>query len=512
METISLEERASLLMPEDKPILDAKNPMYSADEILLRKYKYDGSNTLLHYQGSFYVWSNGCYIQEEENLIRSVIWKFLGKAEERSGSGETVPFKPTKSKVADVLDALKARAIETSRTIAPCWLDGNEEYDAGELVPCKNGALHLPTDILLPQTPKLFTFNAITHNYDPKSSMPVEWLKFLDEVFINDQEAIDTLQEIFGLLLTNSTIHQKIFLIVGPKRSGKGTIGRVLTSLLGQNSVAGPTLGSLANQFGLAPLIGKQVAIISDARLSGKADQSAIAERLLTISGEDSLNIPRKFLGDYTARLSARFLLMTNELPRLSDASGALASRFVVLNMTQSFFGKEDLGLTSRLLKELPQILTWAVQGWRRLNDRGYFKQPKSALSAISEIEDLASPISAFIRDECETGAGLEVKCCDLFEAWKVWCSEQGRDHPGTKPSFGRDLRAAAQIPETKQKRVGGKPLRYYEGISLSRTVTRDTPLYSSKKDIYKECNEMYRVTSSDTCPRCDGEGCGYCE
>ena len=85
----------------------------------------------------------------------------------------------------------------------------------------------------------------------------------------------------FGYLLTSDTRLQKMFLIVGPKRSGKGTIARVLKALLGVANVAGPTLSGLGTNFGLAPLVGKPLAIISDARLSGRADQQVIAERLL---------------------------------------------------------------------------------------------------------------------------------------------------------------------------------------------------------------------------------------
>jgi putative DNA primase/helicase len=45
----------------------------------------------------------------------------------------------------------------------------------------------------------------------------------------DDVEAIETLQEWCGYCLTTDTRQQKIFLVVGPKRSGKGTIARVLT-------------------------------------------------------------------------------------------------------------------------------------------------------------------------------------------------------------------------------------------------------------------------------------------
>jgi len=82
----------------------------------------------------------------------------------------------------------------------------------------------------------------------------------------------------------------------GPKRAGKGTIARVLAWLVGTGNAVAPTLAGLGMNFGLAPQIGKRVAIISDARLGGRADQHAIAERRLSITGEDAITIDRKYL------------------------------------------------------------------------------------------------------------------------------------------------------------------------------------------------------------------------
>jgi hypothetical protein len=87
-------------------------------------------------------------------------------------------------------------------------------------------------------------------------------------------------------LLTPDTRQQKMMLLVGPKRSGKGTIGRVLKALHGEDSVAAPTLASLGTNFGLWPLIGRIAAsvIIGDARLGGRSDIAQIVERLLSIT------------------------------------------------------------------------------------------------------------------------------------------------------------------------------------------------------------------------------------
>ncbi|NKB83747.1 hypothetical protein HED51_11340 [Ochrobactrum grignonense] len=231
---------------------------------------------------------------------------------------------------------------------------------AHELLPVKNGLLHLPSGKLYQPSPAYFCLNAADVKFDPNAPKPKEWLRFLDQVWPGDTQSIEALQDMFGYLLSPDTSQQKVFLIVGPKRSGKGTIARVLTGIMGQDSVAAPTLASLATNFGLAPLIGKSVAMIGDARLSGRADQASIAERLLSISGEDSITVDRKFKPAWTGRLSARFVILTNELPRLADASGALASRFVVLTMEQSFYGREDMraaGTDAGDLKEAFEIV-----------------------------------------------------------------------------------------------------------------------------------------------------------
>ena len=108
-------------------------------------------------------------------------------------------------------------------------------------------------------------------------------------------------------------------LLIGPTRSGKGVICRVLRHLLGSENVPGPTLAALSSNFGLAPLIGKQLAIIADARIGARSNQQIIAERLLSISGEDSLTIDRKYLSAWTGRLPVRFLIASNELPHLDE-------------------------------------------------------------------------------------------------------------------------------------------------------------------------------------------------
>ncbi len=369
--------------------------------------------------------------------------------------------------VTDVLDGLRAASHLDSSIAAPAWLEQVPDLPAEEIVACANGLLHLPTLTLLPHTPSFFTYNALDFAFERATPEPRQWLTFMRQLWPDDPQAIDTLQEIFGYCLTGDTRQQKAFLVIGPKRSGKGTIARVLAQLVGTGNAVAPTLAGLETNFGLAPLIGKRVAIVSDARLGSRADQHTIAERLLSITGEDAITIDRKYLSAWTGQLRARFIVISNEIPRLADASGALASRFIVLILSNSFYGKEDLALTSKLLTELPGVLNWAIAGWHRLTQRGHFVQPRSALDAVQQLEDLGSPVGVFLRERCTIDAVYTVEINRLFEAWCEWCMAQGREHPGTAQSLGRDLRAALPGLKTTQPRDGEDRSRLYQGIGL---------------------------------------------
>ena len=135
--------------------------------------------------------------------------------------------------------------------------------------------------------------------------------------------------------------------------------------------------------------------------------------------------------------------------------------------MTRSFYGQEDLGLTDRLLTELPSIFKWALDGWADLKRSGHFKQPASARQALEQLEDLSSPIGAFVRERCEIGPLYTAEVSTVFGAWEAWCEGQNREHCGTVQNFARDLRAA--VPGLTVAQVGsrGERVRVYQGLNL---------------------------------------------
>jgi putative DNA primase/helicase len=459
----------------DRLVLDPKNPLMIG-RLFLCAHRLKGEDAFRFWTCDFWRWEQWEYRRVEMEEIRRLLYRWLEECMvmvEVDGEKKEVPFFPTKARVDAVLDAIRAESFLKSSIPMPAWLDGRTD-DPRECLPTRNGIVNLPKYIsgesyLEPPTPLYFCSGALPFEFSDtanSNSCPL-WLEFLDQVFDGDVDAIACLQEWFGYNLTCDTRQQKAMMLIGPKRSGKGTIGRTLASLIGVGNVASPTLCSLTTNFGLWPLIGKSLAIVGDARLSGRTDQAIITERILSITGEDLITIDRKHHEPVTARLFCRLMLLSNELPRLTDASGALASRFLILTLRQSFFGREDTTLEARLRAELPAILHWAIEGWSRLRETGRFTVPKSSAEAVEEMDELGSPITAFVRETCTVKPDQRVYIDDLYRAWLVWCEQEGRDHPGTKSMFGRDLSAALPGVKVTQPRVNGSRLRMYEGIGI---------------------------------------------
>jgi putative DNA primase/helicase len=473
--------------PLDEPVRDDEpvrelypSPSAPLDvaRMLYRGYQTgDGLQTLLAWRGGWMHWQGPHWIEIDDAELRSRIYKILGEVDYKKPikeKGEVVgyeitPWDPNKHKISDVLEAMAAVGHLSSSIDPPAKIVHSAvraENAAGQLISCSNGLLNLSTRKVSDHTPALFNVVSVPFDYDAEAPEPKAWFKFLKSVWGDDTQSVALLQEYIGYVLSGRTDMQKMLLLIGPTRSGKGTITRMLAALIGRGHVAGPTLASLGTNFGLQPLLGRPLAIISDARL-GSMPANTVVERLLSITGEDMLTVDRKYRDPWSGKLPTRFVILSNELPRFRDSSGAIANRLLILQMTKSFLGREDRTLDGRLGKELAGILNWALEGLDRLIENGRFTVPKSSDDATNLMMDLASPMSAFVRDCCVRDPQASVERAVLYNAYQRWCLGNGH-RPGSMPTFGRDLHAVAPEVKVTQPRVdGGGRVRTYTYIGL---------------------------------------------
>jgi putative DNA primase/helicase len=454
----------------EKILPSPSNPMAVARE-LLPEWTRGQNLTLRHWRGSWMRWMGPHWAEIDADAMRADLYPRLEHATyeylDKKGEKQTALWAPTSSKVANLMEAAAAIVHLPSDIDTPGWLAAPEPAASrAPVVACRNGLLDISTRELHPLTPMYFNRVSVPFDYDADAPRPVRWMGFLESLWPDDPEAIAAVQEFFGYVLSGRTDQQKMMLIIGPTRSGKGTIGRTLTALVGKANMAGPTIASIATNFGLSPLLDKTLAIISDARLPRIGAEIAV-ERLLSISGEDTLDVDRKYRNLWTGRIPVRFLILSNELPAFADASGAIAHRLIVLTQVTSFLGKEDKALERDLANELTGILNWSLDGLERLVERGRFLEPKSSVEAVAILAATVSPIKAFLKELCTVGPEHRVPTDLLFEAWCDWCKDSGRDHKGTKETFGRNLLAAVPGLGQTRPKVAGVKVRMYQGVKL---------------------------------------------
>lgn len=426
-----------------KNIVDPKNPRELGERVLEERFTFGGERGLVFFKSEFHIYSAGYYRAVEMEVVEAAIYGVLEGMQEIHPKLGPKPMAVTPRLVRDVVHGLKSFClVEKNAADPPCWISG-EGQPTGELLVLRNGLFHLPKGELLPHTPRFFTLSKIDIDYDPTAQRPERWLRLMDEVWPDDPEAIATLQEMFGYFLVPDTSQQKAFMFIGPPRSGKGTIARMCELLLGKVNYAGIKLKALGEQFGMESLIPKLLAVVTDARLGAKTDRGNVVETVLTITGQDGVTIDRKGIKSWEGTLKVRFFIHSNELPRFEDMSGAFASRFILLKTEQSFYGREDLELGDKLKAELPGILLWAIDGWRRLQARGKFVQPASSAAMMRHFELMSSPVKGFVVDRCILDPQATVTKDALYQMYKHWQETEGKSYSLDKQAFANKLYAA---------------------------------------------------------------------
>lgn len=453
-------------------IFSRKSPVETARAISNQMRDADGVLTCRRWRDEFYQYRNGRYEAQDAEAMEAIIRRQLADAvryvEDKSGKAKLEPFNPRRADVGEVEAALGSETLVDGKRDAPFWIEGALPVPATELFGARNGLVHLPSRTLYPATPRFFNTAVSSVVYEPNAPSPELWFRFLESVHGSSSENIALLQEWFGYCLAPDTRFQKMLLRIGPKRGGKGTEMQVLCELLGEDAVAGFTLATLSKDFALQGWPGKLFAVDGDARVGSSTSNSEIASLLLKISAGDPVPVNRKQLPILNnCRLTTRIALLTNELPRIPDAAGALANRFVILESTVSFLDREDVGLFEAIrTTDMPGVLNWALEGRVRLYRNGRFTTTQSGRDALASLEKLQAPVRAFVEDECELQPGATIEKQVLYQRYGHWCGQQGL-RPSAQPTFGRDLHAAfKEIGEERPRIEGGRRVTMYTGIA----------------------------------------------
>jgi putative DNA primase/helicase len=442
--------------------------------------------TLLNFQNEWLSHDGAAYQPMEDATILARLNQFLKAAKVRIYLKDRVElrdFTPTPKAITDIYTMLKHDCHVPQNTMSPpSWLEGTPAslaaIDPKNIISLQNGLLDINTRKLYPGTPKFFTRTALPIAYDKDAPEPKRFLGFLDEVtagkdddgaIVARPQMVMLIREMMGYLISSDTSMQRVFFLWGQPRSGKGTIMRVTTALVGKLNTSSPNIQSLAGDFGLQNLIGKSLATITDMNCDNKGQLSAAASVINGVSGEDFQSINRKNRDFWNGFLPSRFVLAANSLPNFGSHTGAMATRLLIVPFENSFEGHEDRGLTAKLEAELAGILNWCLDGLDDLQLRGDFDEPAESVKTKQRLILRSNPIHGFVAECCTVGAGADISKDVLYDRYTDYC-EETKSRVLPKSDFTADVVDLYPTISVSKHRVTGtsKQIPSYRGVRLN--------------------------------------------
>lgn len=474
-----------------------KKPYTVAKEIRDTFFLHGGKPTLMRWQDIWVRWDGSCWYTMTDADVTSWLYERMDAAymtvkNKDTKQWEDAPWNPANSSITNLDKALRA-AVNLRDDTQQNTMVGEGAHDLA--ISCTNGLLRVTGRELAPADPAFFSFSSVPFAYDRKADCP-QWQEWLEETFAHDPDSVTLIQEWFGYVISGRTDLQKALMLQGPPRSGKGLIARILQMMAGPKNCVGPTLNSLTEQFGMWALTDKTMAVIGDARLPKKGTE-VITERLLSIIGEDTIQVDRKYQRPWQGTIPTRIMLLSNEVPNWSDSAGVLPTRFMVATTVVSYLGREDPTLIDRLAEELPGILNWALDGLDRLIKTNQFTTNKATPEIVGAQRDRSAPQKGFVEELCVLGDDKWVTKDRFREMWTMWNGTHGRQVADTRESFTTKL--LGMVPTVKardqKKRIDGKLVPIYRGIGL----LADYPEIRAERERQERETETEEETKTET-------------
>ena len=447
----------------------------------LKAEQMKGDHRLLHcVHDELFTWDGKLYRKVEKGEAHCWWYEwFQGrqiKKPTKSGV-ELVDVKPNRRFVQDIEHAVRAKCFVPVRpdTHEPFLIQTGTSMDLDRAVVFRNGVYYVDRNALEPITADIFLTTTLPYDFDPRYKHPT-WDWTVVDWFNGAQDCIDLLQEWMGYCLIASNHMEAMMYLFGNPGSGKSTVARVIEAMLGPNRSCSADTSSFTNLFGPGKLLNKYLAIMNESRATNRHEIDKLLQAWKTITGGDTVNINRKYADAFDARLFCRLMYVANELLPFDDASQSMCRRTNLLYFPNRYAdrgNKPDRALKDKLVAEVPGITIWALDGLRRLLERGEFTVPKSSEEHLRDISELTNPVGLMMSECCEFHVGADffkykARFNELHDLWLAWCKATNTRNTMNQIAFGMKLNNLPQDIRRKRFMENGERFYAYQGVKIT--------------------------------------------
>lgn len=310
--------------------------------------------------------------------------------------------------------------------------------------------------------------------YDPAAACPF-WMERL-AMLTPDAEQLSAFQLLYGYSLTGLTSDQAFYVHQGKGGDGKSATHMALAHLHGdyyrhagiKTFLQGRDGGGSEHRSDLIRLRGDIRFVTADEPKSRSVWDGEIIKQitgsLVTARGAHERT-------EVTFRPRFKFHSECNNIPRAPSDDKGFRRRFKLyqwrVSLEDTPAGEMPLEVVlERIATEASGVLNWLIEGALRWLPMRKIPQPSAMTEVLSDFWADSSPLLEWMSEWCDcSDPEAKTPAKELWEHYKQWCEDSGRENFGNPTSFGRALR-------DKQHGVWKDPrgIRWRKGISL-RTV-----------------------------------------
>ncbi len=162
------------LAPVETLTVPAPSNPYAVGKMFLEHHYPDDvvESLVRHHRNTFHRYDGTSWPEFDERRLESDLYRWLDGAKywkKVKDDVELVDFEPTRYKIADLIDAIRANTHLDMHITTPAWIVGE---DQGQVVPLANGLLTISTRKLIPHTPAYFAPHVLPFEYDRTAPTP----------------------------------------------------------------------------------------------------------------------------------------------------------------------------------------------------------------------------------------------------------------------------------------------------------------------------------------------------
>lgn len=298
-----------------------------------------------------------------------------------------------------------------------------------------NGVLNTSTNTFSPHSPNNYIYSIIPFNYlhikvnKDQFTNIYSWQLFICN---NNLEFVKLLFYYIHCIIFSKTQYQIFLEIQGPGGTGKSTLIKLISYLIGLDNIKSTQLHQLEhNRFETFSLINKKLIVITDSDTYG-----GNVNTLKAITGEDPIRIEEKNKSiNLPVILNGLIIIACNEFIKSKDYTSGLSRRRITIILNNKPQVKQhlisfdsNLSLKGVFASELEFFLNYLIQ-LDPQDIHNFFLNidlNPHILAIRNKVLISTNPISYFIHDSLIFKAQSQISKKELYKIYRNFCKSNG--------------------------------------------------------------------------------------